>query len=80
MTSHYWDSPDFDTVTNVSMADVRYPAPGYYDGDNKTDLAVFRPSDTTWYVLKSSDGNYFQKQFGTAQDVPLASAVLHNGF
>lgn len=56
------------------------PVPGYYDGDNKTDLAVFRPGDATWYVLKSSDGQHFQKQFGLAQDIPLASAVLHNGF
>ena len=31
------------------------------DKDNRADYTVFRPSDNTWYTLRSSDG------FGTAQ-------------
>jgi hypothetical protein len=39
-----------------------------YDGDDKTDLAVYR--NGTWHVLGSSSG-YMATQFGTSTDIPV---------
>jgi hypothetical protein len=43
--------------------------PGNFDADGKTDAAVFRPSDTNWYTLKSSDNGFIVQQWGLNTDV-----------
>ena len=44
-----------------------------YDGDAKSDVSVFRPSENKWYVLRSSDFAVTQTVFALAGDVPVPS-------
>jgi subtilisin len=39
-----------------------------FDGDSKTDIGVFRPSDGVWYVQNSSTGANNFRQFGLVTD------------
>ncbi len=52
---------------------------GDYDGDGKTDVAVFRPSNGYWCVLQSSNGVVAYTPFGQSGDIPVAGDYNGDG-
>jgi len=51
-----------------------------YDSDGKTDVAVRRETNGTYYILNSGNGLLRADAFGTARDIPIADYDTHGLF
>ena len=78
-SSGYWRFYNYDGTLQTgqtyyqfglgSLGDV--PAANDYDGDGKTDFAIYRKSNGTWWIAASSGQNIFGFNFGTSEDKPV---------
>ena len=54
------------------------PTVADYDGDNKADISIYRPSEGQWWILRSSLGA-IAYQFGASTDKPVQGDYTGDG-
>ena len=64
-----WASPTSEGLVEIKIGNaVGRRAPFDFDGDGKTDVSIFRPSDGSWWYSQSSDTVTRALVFGSATD------------
>ncbi len=69
-----WNIAQSSTQTMASITfglNDDIPAPADYDGDGKADQGVWRNSSATFYVLKSTDGQWQSQALSQTNDSPV---------
>lgn len=64
-------------VTGFGLTGYDYTTQGDYDGDGKTDIAIWRDSTGHFYVLRSSNANVDILKWGMTGDFPIAAYDTH---
>ena len=52
------------------------PTSSDFDGDQQTDIAIFRPNEADWYIIQSGNGAILFRNFGLNGDTPVPSMYL----
>jgi uncharacterized delta-60 repeat protein len=58
-------------LARINVAPFRRPALYDFDGDGRSDVTVYRPSNGVWYELFTNGSGYATPQFGLTGDVPV---------
>ena len=61
-------SPSNIAIARVLVDLAAHTAPFDFDGDNKSDISIFRPATGDWWYLRSSDGQNRAFGFGNSSD------------
>ncbi len=65
-------SPNPQTLALGGSGAANLAVPGDFDEDRKADVAVWRPSNGTWYVVPSkTPSNFLVQQWGVSTDIPV---------
>ena len=62
---------------SFGAAETDSPAQNDHDGDGKTDVAVWRETGGTFYVLNSNGGSVTATPWSFTSDTPIASYEKH---